>query len=109
MTYLCDDVLQCPVLQMEKGSGEGEIKGFHGRMNKVAYPYSENLIGKIQNEKEEQKSYQIKGMMNNCDFHFVALYCSFLPESRKKFSWARFGVDLSAEPKSNASLVNTPI
>jgi hypothetical protein len=42
-------------LRKEKGFGEGEINGFHG-INKVAvgYPYSEKLIEKIQNEKEEQ-------------------------------------------------------
>jgi hypothetical protein len=97
-------------LRKEKGFGEGEIKGFHGGINKVAvgYPYSENLIEKIQNEKEQGIPYQIKNMMDNYDFHFVTLYCSFLPDSRNKFSWARFGVDLSAEPKSNASLGNKP-
>jgi len=102
-------------LRKEKGFGEGEIKGFHDGINKVAvgYPYSENLIEKIQSEKGYEIPYQIKNMMNNYDFHFVTLYCSFLPDSRNKFSWARFGVDLSAEPKSNASssnasLVNKP-
>ena len=47
-------------------------------------------------------------MMDKYDFHYVTLYCSFLPDRRNKFSWARFGVDLSAERKSNASLGNKP-
>jgi hypothetical protein len=67
-------------LRNDKRFGQGEIKGFHGGINKVAvgYPNSENLIEKIQNEKEEGIPYRIKNMMDKYDFHYVTLYCSFL-------------------------------
>src|SRR6476619_3912280 len=93
--------------KMKKSYGEGEIKGFHGGTNKVSvgYPYFENIETKFQDEQKELPN-QIKNMMNNSDIHFVSLYCSFLPDTRNKFSWARFGVDLFAEPKSTDILPN---
>jgi len=69
-------------LRMERVWRRSWNKGFSSRhkQSAIGYPYSENLIAKIQNENaEEEILHQIKAMMNNYDFHFVTLYCSFLP------------------------------
>ena len=79
------------------GISEGEIKLFLGGKNRVAVgvPYYENLVTKLKAEKEEI-SHDIEQMLDRYDFHFVSLSCSFLPDKNCRFTWARFGVELSA-------------
>jgi len=48
--------------------------------------------------------------MDDYDFHFVSLCCSFLPDSNCRFMWARFGVELNAVSKEdNKPLEEKPI
>lgn len=87
-------------LVKNKDMGEGEINTFRGRKNKIAVgvPYYENLISRLVEENKEIP-HEIKQMMANNDFHFVALSCSFLPDRDCKFVWASFGVDLRTRSK----------
>jgi hypothetical protein len=78
-------------------ANEGEITVFRGKQNKVAVgvPYYENLGSRLQNLKEETP-YEIKRLLNDYDFHYVRLSCSFLPDNDCRFDWARFGVELAS-------------
>jgi len=88
-------------LEMKKGMGEGEITTFLGKVNKVAVgvPYCENLISRYI-EQAVEVPHEIKKMMDEYDFHFISLSCSFLPDTDCKFVWARFGIELSAQSES---------
>jgi hypothetical protein len=57
---------------------EESIIGFREMRNRVAIgvPYYENLLSRL-NEKKDGISYEVKGMLQDYDFHFVALSCSF--------------------------------
>jgi len=93
-------------LLKEKEMGEGEISTIFGRKNKVAVgvPYYEDLISRLIEEKQEIP-HEIKQMIDDYDFHFVFLCCSFLPDNRCKFIWARFGVELNAISKEVGELL----
>lgn len=100
-------------LVTRKDMGEGEINTVLGKKNKVAVgvPYYENLISRLIEEKEEIP-HEIKQMIDDYDFHFVSLSCSFLPDSKCRFIWARFGVELGASAKTKVSgelLMEKPI
>jgi hypothetical protein len=98
-------------LLKEKEIGEGEIDTISGRKNKIAVgvPYYENLISRLIEEKQEIP-HEIKQTINDYDFHFISLSCSFLPDNRCKFIWARFGVELNAISKeANKLLEEKPI
>lgn len=86
--------------------GVAEIENIRGRINKVAVgePYYENLILRLTEEKKEIP-YEFKQMMDDYDFHFVSLCCSFLPDSRCKFVWARFGVELNAVSEETSMIL----
>jgi hypothetical protein len=81
---------------------EGEIVSLRGKTNRVAVglPYYENLTSRLQALNEEIP-YEIKRLMNDYDFHYIRLTCSFLPDNDCIFEWARFGVDLNATSRSN--------
>lgn len=97
-------------LVKRKDMGEGEINTVLGKKNKVAVgmPYYENLISRLVEENEEIPR-EIKQMIDDYDFHFVSLSCSFLPDNECRFVWARFGVELSARSKTGELLVEKPI
>ncbi|HKI09434.1 MAG TPA: hypothetical protein VKA09_13655 [Nitrososphaeraceae archaeon] len=80
---------------------EGEIINLRGKRNRVAVglPYYENLTSRLQ-ALNEKIPYEIKRLMNDYDFHYVRLTCSFLPDNDCIFEWARFGIELNAKPKS---------
>lgn len=86
--------------------GEGEINTAFGKKNKIAVgePYYENLVSRL-NEKRQEIPHEIKKMMDNYDFHFVSLSCSFLPDHGCKFKWAKFGIDLTAIAKDSGALL----
>jgi len=86
--------------------GEGEISILFGRKNKIAVgiPYYENLISRLIGEDKEVPR-EIRGMADEYDFHFVSLSCSFLPDDRCRFIWARFAVELSARARDSAELL----
>ncbi len=86
--------------------GEGEINAIFGRKNKVAVgvPYYENLVSRLVEEKQEIP-HEIRQMMDDHDFHFVSLSCSFRPDNRCRFIWARFGVELNAVSKESGELL----
>lgn len=93
-------------LVKRKDMGEGEITTVFGKKNKIAVgvPYYENLISRLV-EEEKEIPREIKRMEDDYDFHFVSLSCSFLPDNRCRFTWARFGVELSARSKHSAELL----
>ena len=88
-------------LETKRGVGEGEITTFRGKVNKVAVgvPYCENLISWL-TEKAIGLPHEIKKLMDDYDFYFVSLSCSFLPDNDCTFVWARFGIVLSAHSES---------
>lgn len=85
---------------------EGAVKLFLAKKNKVAVgiPYYENLVSKLITEKQEI-SHEIKQMIDDYDFHFVNLSCSFLPDRDCRFVWARFGVELNAVNKETGEIL----
>jgi len=85
-------------LKKKKEMGEGEITTFLGKANRVAVgvPYCENLISRCA-EKAIELPHKIKKLMDDYDFYFVSLSCSFLPDTDCRFVWARFGIALSAQ------------
>lgn len=93
----------------DSGTGEGEIVA-RNQKNRVAVgvPYFENLVSRL-NNKHEEIPYEIRQMMDQYDFHFVSLSCSFWPDSHAKFTWARFGIALNAKSKSGEPLAEKPI
>ncbi len=93
-------------LLKEKELGEGEINTIFGRKNKIAVgvPYYENLVSRLVEEKQKIH-HEIKRMMDDYDFHFVSLSCSFLPDNRCRFIWARFGVEINAISKEDGGLL----
>ena len=97
-------------LAKELNAGEGEIGSVRGKKARVSVgvPYYENLISRLKAEKEEVP-HDIRMMLPKYDFHFVSLSCSFLPDNKCKFVWARFGVELSARSKSGELLAEKPI
>jgi len=86
--------------------GEGEINTIFGMKNKITIgvSYYENLISRLIEEKQEIP-HEIRQMIDDYDFHFVSLSCSFLPDNRCKFIWARFGVELNAVSKEAGELL----
>jgi len=90
----------------EKGISEGGIKPFLGGKNRAAVgvPYYENLVTKLNAEKE-QISHDIEQMLDRYDFHFVSLSCSFLPDKKCRFIWARFGVELNAVSRETGQIL----
>lgn len=92
-------------LVKRKDMGEGEITTVFGKKNKIAVgvPYFENLISRLI-EEEKEIPREIKRMADGYDFHFVSLSCSFLPDDKCKFVWARFGVELNAIAKDSGEL-----
>jgi len=91
--------------------GKAEIKNIKGRINKVSVgePYYENVYSRLTGEKQKIP-HEIKQMMDNYDFHFISLCCSFLPDRNCKFIWARFGVEFNAVSKeASKSLKEKPI
>ncbi|HWQ96205.1 MAG TPA: hypothetical protein VN368_02415 [Candidatus Methylomirabilis sp.] len=96
--------------KLRKNMSEGEINAIFGKKNKVAVgvPYYENLISRYIDENKEI-AHEVKKMMNDYDFHYVSLSCSFLPDSDCRFIWARFGVELSAISKSGEAFKEKPI
>lgn len=98
------------VNKLLKDTGESEINTVLCKENKVAVgiPYYENLISRLIEMKKEIP-HEIRKMLDNYDFHFVSLSCSFLPDSNCKFVWARFGVELSAKSRSGEPLLEKPI
>ena len=92
-------------LLKKKEIGEGEINTIFDRENKIAVgaPYYENLVSRLIEEKQEIP-HEIKQMIDDYDFHFVSLSCSFLPDNRCRFIWARFGVELNAISKEAGEL-----
>ena len=93
-----------------KDMDELEINTFRGKKNKVAVgvPYYENLISRY-NTEDQEISHEIKQMLPNYDFHFVSLNCTLLPDPDCRFSWVRFGVELSARSRSDELLEEKPI
>jgi len=93
-------------LVKRKDMGEGEITTVFGKKNRIAVgvPYYENLISRLV-EKQKKIPYEIKRMADDFDFHFVSLSCSFLPDNKCRFTWATFGVELSARAKDSAELL----
>ncbi|GAH02001.1 unnamed protein product, partial [marine sediment metagenome] len=83
--------------------GEAEIENIRGKINKVSIgePYYENIISRF-TEENKDIPHEIKQMINDYGFHFVSLCCSFLPDNRCKFVWARFGVELNAASKETS-------
>lgn len=94
-------------LKKSEDIGEGEITTFHKKVNRAAVgvPYYENLISRFE---EEKIPHEIEMMINDYDFHFISLSCSFLPDTDCKFVWARFGVELSTRSQSG-ELQENPI
>jgi hypothetical protein len=88
-------------LRKDAGVGEGEIEGFRGKKNRLAVGLSNygNLITRMQ-EQNQEISYEINKMKDKYDFNYAILSCSFLPDNDCRFDWGRFGIELSAEPKS---------
>ena len=97
-------------LARDTGLGEGEITTIQGKTNKivVGLPYYENLISRLVTQKEEIP-HEIKEMMDDYDFHYVSLSCSFLPDPDCRFVWARFGIELNAVLESGRKVVERPI
>ena len=93
-------------LLKKKEIGEGEINTIFGRKNKIAVgvPYYKNLVSRLIEEKQEIP-HEVKQMIDDYDFHFVSLSCSFLPDNRCRFIWARFGVELNAISKEAGELL----
>lgn len=94
-----------------KGLGKGEIKAIRDtKKNKVSVgvPYYENLVSRLTAKKKEIP-HEVKQMIEDYDFHFVSLSCSFLPDTGCKFAWARFGVELSARSQSGTLHEEKPI
>lgn len=119
--WISDKVLFEAVLEpsenIGEASGEGENKSeghirlFWGGNNRVAVgePYYEDLISILKRQKQEIP-HEIQKSLDFYDFHFVSLSCSFLPDNRCRFVWARFGVELRATFKeTNESLKKRPI
>ena len=96
--------------KLQKDMGEGEINTIFHKKNKVAVgiPYYENLISRYIEEKEEIP-HEVTKMMEDYDFHYVSLSCSFRPDSGCRFVWARFGIELSAKSKSGVVFQDKPI
>ena len=92
---------------LPKDFGEGEIRTLLGKRNKVSIgvPYSENLVSRFL-LKGENIPHEIEQMIKDgYDFHFVSLWCSFLPDTNCKFRWARFGVELNPQKIKNRPIV----
>lgn len=70
---------------------EGAVKLFLAKKNIIT-------------EKQEI-SHEIKQMIDDYDFHFVNLSCSFLPDRDCRFVWARFGVELNAVNKETGEIL----
>jgi hypothetical protein len=90
-------------LKKSKDVGEGEITTFRNKVNRVAVgePYYEDLISRLEGEKEIP--HEIERLLDDYDFHFVSLSCSFLPDTGCRFAWARFGIELNAQLESGDS------
>jgi len=88
-------------LEKKKEMGEGEIAVFRNKVNRAAVgvPYCENLISRCA-EQAVELPHEIRKLMDEYDFHFVSLSCSFLPDTDCKFVWARFGIELHAQSES---------
>lgn len=93
-----------------KGIGKDKIIEIRGKTNRfaVGVPYYENLISRLTAEGEELP-HEINRMSDDYDFHFVSLSCSFLPDPDCRFTWARFGVELNARPKTGTLHKEKPI
>ena len=88
-------------LKKDLGLDEGEINTIRGKKDKVAVGlrYHSNLISRI--EKTGLKlSYQLEKMINNSDFYYTNLSCSFLPDNECKFESARLEIQLSVRSDS---------
>ncbi len=112
---LFEVILEPPIHAIDKLAkkndlGEGEITTILGKKNKVAVgvPFYEDFIIRLIEENEEIP-YEIKKIIDDYDFHFVSLSCSFLPDNNCRFIWARFGVEISAISESNGILDEKPI
>jgi hypothetical protein len=92
-------------LEKREAIGEGVLATFRGKENRVAVgvPYYENLISRY-TEQAIKIPHEIRKQMDEYDFHFVSLSCSFLPDTGCKFLWARFGIELSAQSESGELL-----
>ena len=88
-------------LKKRKDMNEGELAIFRGKRNEIAVgtPYYENLTSRLI-EEEKEIPYKIRKMIDDYDFHFISLSCSFSPDTDCRFVWARFGVELSAQSES---------
>jgi hypothetical protein len=97
-------------LRSDEGVDEGQINLLRNKINKLAVgrPYFRNLISEYRDENQEL-SHEIKDMINNYDFHYIRLSCTFIPDNDCRFDWARFGVELSSESKSQEPLSIKPI
>ena len=87
-----------PIEGKLKDRGEGDIKGFMCKENKVAVgiPYFENITDQLANN-QSKLSAGIKSSLNEYDYHFVSVSCSFRPDKNCKFTSARFGINLNSE------------
>jgi len=96
--------------KLKKYTGEGEIKIIFNKKNKVAIgePFYKNITPRLM-EKGQEIPNEIKQLINDYDFHYVSLTCSFCPDTDCKFTWARFGVELNAETKAGEQIKERPI
>lgn len=94
----------------KKDFSEGEVETIFRKKNKVSVgkPIYYNLFPKNSFNKVGYPN-EIINMLNNYDFHFVSLCCSFLPDSNCKFNWVRFGIELFSESESNSLIEERPI
>ena len=95
-------------MEKSKDVGEGDIKTFLGKVNKVCVgvPYCEDLLTRY-TEQGKKVPHEIKTLMDKHDFYFVDLSCSFLPDINCRFVWARFGIELRV--KSGSEKQEKPI
>ena len=102
------DVSSCYLIKgLDSNSYETALKLAFGRQNRVVVgkPFCQNLITRILEHGLEIPS-DVKKMLMDFDFYFMSLSCSFLPDNRCKFTWARFEVELDAIDKKNGSILN---
>jgi hypothetical protein len=104
------NAFETKILSKDLGLSEAQIGDATGKQVKVAVgePFYQNLTSEFKEKKEEIPN-DVSSQLDDFDFHFVSLSCSFRPDPDCRINWARFGVELSATSKSGEPTEKRPI